>query len=374
MSQSPLATATLPPLNELMPSWLLHCQAHRETLADQCLNEELAQTSPTSLSEGTVVSIESQINQSLLSTFKDQTIEFCLSWLTTDPLNTSNPLSLSDTDLQYMKHQIGESLEDMPSMQVIPPTPITTVSSSRWAFIAMIGAVIGMLFLAPLSQGLLNQHALGLFFGALLGSGGLVAWVNQLTQDGQTQTSHEKSSTESQKKTPSFFKRFIRSTLIHLLKPQISWPGGNFSQLVKSQVNIAVQQRFEYLLSICYFEIVRQKNQTTPSKETQTSSSNPLPDSVYQALADLYLDFKQTSNSSEDHFLDAIDVLFQRFEDSRYQWVFVENGTPFSQSFENQFDTLGLIKENTEVKTRRPALLIDNKVIFKGELRKTNKK
>lgn len=369
MNQTALGNAALPHLNELSSAWQ-HESRHAFNKAVMESLEALPNIEAKDFSQSALESLETQVSQHAIQWLKEDRVPACLEWLGTDPLGVSSNVRLNETDKAYIVNQVNLSLENLPEIQLFAPQSHAHISPSRWALTASLGAFLGMLLLAPISNILFGQRLFGLFTGGLLGSATLVLIFSSIASHPALLGNN------GEPKKSGLMALFrplasIRSSLTQfLLSPKLAWVNASFKSTFEPQIKSVLTQRLQYVLASCWFEIHQTQTRAKQAQKQDESRSEPLPGAVYQALADLYLDFKQTNQSQSEHFLDAIDVLFQRFEDSRYQWVFVDAGTLLTREVQAQFDTLGVIPENTPVKTRRPALVIDGKVIFKGELRK----
>ena len=155
--------------------------------------------------------------------------------------------------------------------------------------------------------------------------------------------------------------------VVVLARPRLSWPSrDSVVKQLQEELRAHLRHVTDLTLAWCWAHPQRQPQK---GETGEKAGPEPLPSSVCRSLGDLYVRMS-AKDGATDGLQDAVEVLLQRFEDVGYEWKLVAAGAPFDETMNKDFESFARIEPGQPVRTRRPALLLDDRLIQKGELQR----
>lgn len=303
-------------------------------------------------------------------------VAHCLDWMERQG-HWKNPRAPDN----YVRTEVVAALQHLPGVEVVLPRPTPLVPLYAWALSAALGALVGMVPFALLGWALTGQRETGLVLGGVTGAAVLVLLVGWLAHSALVRDALTYALAVSTAGTLlggiwAYWRQqattgWVRAGLgllagwavVLLARPRLDWPStDDLKRPVEQSGRGYLRQVADLVLAWCWAHPERQ-----PRLEPQPIKTAPvLPKSICRSLG-----MVQTLVASEDAGLrDAVEELLQRFEDEGFEWKVVPAGTPFDETMKGDFDLLNRIEPGQPVRTRRPALHLNQQLLQKGELQR----
>ncbi|MCU0702713.1 MAG: hypothetical protein MUF18_01825 [Fimbriiglobus sp.] len=283
-----------------------------------------------------------------------------------------------NTPADWLRNDLRAAAVELPSPPDVESRIELEVPTRSWVIAAGVGAAAGMTLLTPLSLLLFGQREIGLGLGGILGSIGCVTLVGVLAGREKVRQVLAAALTASAVGTfagglwtalrggsndllKGSFGLGLLAAILYLTRPRQT------TRVDREAVRRAVRAHWEHvadlILAWAWAYAARQ-----PASGAKSQGDRSLPSGARDALAELYIDL--ANGTSPENLRDMVDVVFQQLRTEGYRWELVPAGAPFDESLLARFEVVGLISAGQPVRTRRAALLVNECVVKKGELRR----
>lgn len=281
--------------------------------------------------------------------------------------------------------EMTAGLQKMPGFLCKLPASEPAVPLRSWTIAAGLGALAGMIPGALLSWALTERREAGLVIGAVMGAIGLVTLVGVLAESPGVRTALTYALTVStagtlfggvraywkQESTSGWLKGGLGLIaawfVVFLARPRLNAPAREkVVEQLRHDVASHLRHVADLVLSWCWAHPERLPRTKTAATSTEAEA---LPGPVSRCLGNIYTRL-MSANGEKDGLQDAVEELMQRFEDAGFEWKLVPDGTPFDEAMKRDFETFTRIEPGQPVRTRRPALRLDGRLVQKGELQR----
>jgi hypothetical protein len=304
----------------------------------------------------------------------------CLQWL-----HAEGHWPEAGAEESFARQELAAALQHAPPFQPMLPEPVPVLPLSSWVITAGLGALLGMLPCALLGWALTGQREAGLVLGGILGAMGLVLAVGLIASAPAVRSAITYALALSSAGTVlgglwAYWKKestasWLRGAVgvavgwvvVLLARPRLDWPARD-AALAGAQEQLRGHLRYlaDLLLAWCWAHPMRAPQ--AGARKPAPQDHEPLSASVYRLLADLHL--RVASNADSKGLQDAVEVLLQRLEDAGYEWKAVPPGTPYDEAMRKEFESFGRLEPGQKVRTRRPSLHLNGKLVQPGELQR----
>jgi hypothetical protein len=304
----------------------------------------------------------------------------CLDWL-----HQGKHWANAEADGSFVRAEMAAALQHIPPFRPQLPEPTPAVPVQSWAIAAGVGALAGMIPGALLSWALTERREAGLVLGGVAGAVGLVVTVGMVARSSAVRTALTYVLSVSaagtllgglraywrQQPTAGWlrggFGLLAAAFVVLLARPRLTYPAPDaVRKQLREDLRAHLWHAADLVLAWCWAHPQRQPQKTKPDK---VEGPEPLPGSVCRSLGDLYARVAATDGAA-DGLQDTVEVLLQRLEDAGYEWKVVPPGTPYDEAMKKDFETFARIEPGQPVRTRRPALHRNDRLLHKGELQR----
>jgi hypothetical protein len=367
-------------LEDVTPEWRAYFAAKLAATARESIRLRVAALLPERVDVADPVlarKINDAIRDARRDSVRESVVPACLGWLR----DHGYWRSAEGRETRAL-NEIGGNVDGLAEVELRLPAPVLKVQNSAWVVPAAVGAALGAIALALLSNLVGGGREIGLFVGGVLGAAGLVALVGAAASMPDVTRGLETGlKWVGFIALPLGFWRGIRGRPTGLLRAAVytvaSWlllgtvrprtvlpSRAEVLAALDDQLGGVLIHDADLVLAWCWAHPDRLGITTTA-----TPAAEPLSSSICDALGTLRAILVDKSSDPED-ISAAAEALLQRVHEDGYEWRSVASGSPYDAAVGCLFAKYGMIEVGQPVETLKPAIVRNGVAVQQGVVRR----